>query len=77
VFLIASLIHFTGVVFYGLFASGEKQSWADPKEDEEMSEYKQQQNQEFDASRGDKLKTYGATSETNYVENPLFKNQDF
>ena len=30
VFLIASLIHFAGVTFYGIFASGEKQSWADP-----------------------------------------------
>ena len=29
-FLIASLIHFAGVVFYGIFASGEKQDWADP-----------------------------------------------
>ncbi|CAF1105528.1 unnamed protein product [Rotaria sp. Silwood1] len=30
VFLIASLIHFGGVIFYGLFASGEKQPWAEP-----------------------------------------------
>ncbi|KAM9785122.1 solute carrier family 17 member 7a [Syngnathus typhle] len=29
VFLIASLVHYGGVVFYGLFASGEKQPWAD------------------------------------------------
>ncbi|RVE69377.1 hypothetical protein OJAV_G00077100 [Oryzias javanicus] len=29
VFLIASLVHYGGVVFYGIFASGEKQSWAD------------------------------------------------
>jgi ACS family sodium-dependent inorganic phosphate cotransporter-like MFS transporter 6/7/8 len=34
VFLIASIIHFCGIVFYGIFASGEKQPWADPKEDE-------------------------------------------
>jgi hypothetical protein len=33
VFLIASLIHFGGVIFYGIFASGEKQPWADPKEE--------------------------------------------
>jgi ACS family sodium-dependent inorganic phosphate cotransporter-like MFS transporter 6/7/8 len=32
VFLIASLIHFGGVTFYGIFASGEKQPWADPPE---------------------------------------------
>ncbi|CAF3712782.1 unnamed protein product [Rotaria sp. Silwood1] len=30
VFLIASLIHFGGVIFYGMFASGEKQIWAEP-----------------------------------------------
>ena len=35
VFLIASLIHFGGVIFYGIFASGEKQPWADPKDEEE------------------------------------------
>ncbi|MEJ1287028.1 hypothetical protein NN561_018043 [Cricetulus griseus] len=37
VFLIASLVHYGGVVFYGVFASGEKQPWAEP---EEMSEEK-------------------------------------
>ncbi|XP_070568588.1 vesicular glutamate transporter 2.1-like isoform X2 [Ptychodera flava] len=30
VYLISALIHFSGVIFYGLFASGEKQKWADP-----------------------------------------------
>jgi hypothetical protein len=30
VFLIASIIHFGGVIFYGIFASGEKQPWAEP-----------------------------------------------
>ena len=29
-FVIASFIHFSGIIFYGLFASGEKQPWADP-----------------------------------------------
>jgi hypothetical protein len=33
VFLIASIIHFFGVIFYAIFASGEKQPWADPKEE--------------------------------------------
>uniref|UniRef100_A0A8C0G0G8 Vesicular glutamate transporter 1 n=1 Tax=Chelonoidis abingdonii TaxID=106734 RepID=A0A8C0G0G8_CHEAB len=32
VFLIASLVHYGGVVFYGIFASGEKQPWAEPEE---------------------------------------------
>uniref|UniRef100_A0A0N4VK47 MFS domain-containing protein n=1 Tax=Enterobius vermicularis TaxID=51028 RepID=A0A0N4VK47_ENTVE len=34
VFLLASLIHFTGVTFYAMFASGELQDWADPKDTE-------------------------------------------
>ncbi len=35
VFLIASMVHFSGVIFYGLFASGEKQPWADPPPDDD------------------------------------------
>ncbi|XP_063050012.1 vesicular glutamate transporter 2.1-like [Engraulis encrasicolus] len=31
VFLIASLVHYGGVIFYGLFASGEQQPWAEPE----------------------------------------------
>uniref|UniRef100_A0A4W5KCW9 Solute carrier family 17 member 6 n=1 Tax=Hucho hucho TaxID=62062 RepID=A0A4W5KCW9_9TELE len=31
VFLIAALVHYGGVIFYGIFASGEKQPWADPE----------------------------------------------
>ncbi|CAJ0581211.1 unnamed protein product, partial [Mesorhabditis spiculigera] len=34
VFLLASLIHFTGITFYAVFASGELQDWAEPKEEE-------------------------------------------
>ena len=30
VFLIAAIIHFAGVIFYAIFASGDKQPWADP-----------------------------------------------
>ena len=30
VFLIAACVHFVGVLFYGIFASGEKQPWATP-----------------------------------------------
>ncbi|XP_058873968.1 vesicular glutamate transporter 1 isoform X2 [Acipenser ruthenus] len=32
VFLIAALVHYGGVIFYGIFASGEKQDWAEPEE---------------------------------------------
>lgn len=38
VFLIASLVHFTGVIFYAIFASGEKQPWADPPPEEPKKE---------------------------------------
>uniref|UniRef100_A0A8R1U2V8 MFS domain-containing protein n=1 Tax=Onchocerca volvulus TaxID=6282 RepID=A0A8R1U2V8_ONCVO len=34
VFLLASLIHFTGVTFYAVYASGELQDWAEPKDEE-------------------------------------------
>lgn len=30
VFLIAAIIHYLGIIFYGIFASGEKQPWANP-----------------------------------------------
>lgn len=29
-FLLAATVHFCGVIFYGLFASGELQPWAEP-----------------------------------------------
>uniref|UniRef100_A0A8C7UU54 Solute carrier family 17 member 8 n=1 Tax=Oncorhynchus mykiss TaxID=8022 RepID=A0A8C7UU54_ONCMY len=31
VFVIAAIVHYTGVIFYAIFASGEKQDWADPE----------------------------------------------
>jgi hypothetical protein len=40
VFLIASMIHFLGVIFYGIFASGEKQPWADPDDEDQPAELK-------------------------------------
>lgn len=33
-FVIASVIHFLGVGFYAIFASGELQPWAEPKEED-------------------------------------------
>lgn len=40
VFILAAVIHYIGVVFYAIFASGELQSWAEPKveEDQQMDE---------------------------------------
>ncbi|KAM9272158.1 vesicular glutamate transporter 1-like [Cariama cristata] len=34
VFLIAALVHYGGVIFYGVFASGEPQRWAEPPREE-------------------------------------------
>ena len=65
VFLIASIIHFIGVIFYGIFASGEKQQWADPKEEEDLN--KLSSNNET-KGEDEKYKSYGATS----IENPMF-----
>jgi ACS family sodium-dependent inorganic phosphate cotransporter-like MFS transporter 6/7/8 len=65
--LIASIIHFGGVIFYGIFASGEKQPWADPKEESELKDIEQK-------GEDEKYKNYGtAASDTNFVENPLYK----
>jgi len=40
VFILAAVIHYIGVIFYGIFASGELQPWAEPKveEDQQMDE---------------------------------------
>ncbi|MFT7798099.1 vesicular glutamate transporter 1-like isoform X2 [Arapaima gigas] len=35
VFLIAAIVHYGGVIFYGIFASGEKQPWADAEDTSE------------------------------------------
>lgn len=30
-FVIASMVHYSGVIFYAIFASGEQQEWANPE----------------------------------------------
>lgn len=35
VFTIAALVHLFGITFYGIFASGELQDWAEPKSTEQ------------------------------------------
>lgn len=67
VFLIAALVHYSGVVFYAIFASGEKQEWADPEslneekcgilEQDELAEETELNNDTFVNTK----KTYGAT----------------
>lgn len=63
VFLLASLIHFTGVTFYAVYASGELQEWAEPKEEEEWS------NKELVNKTGINGTGYGA-AETTFTQLP-------
>ncbi|KAH9488858.1 hypothetical protein Btru_059287 [Bulinus truncatus] len=76
VFLIASLIHFAGVIFYGIFASGEKQPWAEgPGEETWRPEHTLRPNDESwkfsdhsnnQSNGGGGRTNYGATSEKGY-----------
>ncbi|KAK7808418.1 hypothetical protein U0070_014280 [Myodes glareolus] len=73
VFLIAALVHYGGVIFYAIFASGEKQPWADPEEtSEEKCGFIHED--ELDEETGDitqnyinygTTKSYGATTQEN------------
>uniref|UniRef100_A0A8C5BKH1 Solute carrier family 17 member 8 n=1 Tax=Gadus morhua TaxID=8049 RepID=A0A8C5BKH1_GADMO len=62
VFVIASMVHYTGVIFYALFASGEEQEWADP---ENLSEDKRGILDEDELAEESELavgkKSYGTT----------------
>ncbi|XP_005996777.1 vesicular glutamate transporter 1 [Latimeria chalumnae] len=74
VFLIASLVHYGGVIFYGIFASGEKQPWAEPEEsneekcgfihEDELANETEDIAQGFGGSGGG---GYGATKTTSFV----------
>jgi hypothetical protein len=35
VFILSAMIHYAGIIFYAVFASGELQDWADPRVEEE------------------------------------------
>ncbi|KAF3832713.1 hypothetical protein F7725_026378 [Dissostichus mawsoni] len=74
VFLIASMVHYGGVIFYGIFASGEKQPWADPEltseekcgfiDEDELAEETGDITQSYGAFGGPP-KSYGATTQVN------------
>lgn len=67
-------MHYGGVVFYGIFASGEKQPWADPEEtsedkcgfidEDELAEETGDITQGYGAMGGP-AKSYGATAQLN------------
>ncbi|XP_072551178.1 vesicular glutamate transporter 3 [Salminus brasiliensis] len=71
VFVIASMVHYCGVIFYAIFASGEKQDWADPEStsDEkcgiiEEDELALETEPSCDSALAtSKMKSYGTTSE--------------
>lgn len=73
-FLIASMVHYGGVIFYGIFASGEKQPWADPEltseekcgfiDEDELAEETGDITQNYGAF-GAPAKSYGATTQVN------------
>eukprot|EP00062_Callorhinchus_milii_P027535 gi/632990948/ref/XP_007884405.1/ PREDICTED: vesicular glutamate transporter 1-like [Callorhinchus milii] len=69
VFLIASLVHYGGVIFYGLFASGEKQPWAEPEElsDEKCGFIHEDELAEETGDITLGASSYGATNTTNVV----------
>ncbi|KAH7952906.1 hypothetical protein HPB49_002602 [Dermacentor silvarum] len=82
VFLIASLIHFGGVIFYGIFASGEKQPWAEPPREEEGPSWNPLENafkEDSTANSGTQQQSfqrqtsYGATAETNF---PVYETRE-
>ncbi|XP_073476492.1 vesicular glutamate transporter 3 [Aquarana catesbeiana] len=83
VFLIAALVHYSGVLFYGIFASGEKQEWADPEnlsedkcgiiENDELAEETELNNESFTSPT--KKMSYGATIQSNEVRRSGWRKQ--
>ncbi|NXW20996.1 VGLU3 protein, partial [Circaetus pectoralis] len=81
VFLIAALVHYSGVIFYAIFASGEKQEWADPEnlneekcgiiEQDELAEETEMNNETFVSPK----KMYGATSQNSEVQRREWRKQ--
>lgn len=62
VFLIAALIHFAGVIFYAIFASGEKQPWADPPSAINNETWKPPMNGDTTASLDGGMTSYGTVN---------------
>uniref|UniRef100_A0A8C9DM76 Solute carrier family 17 member 8 n=1 Tax=Prolemur simus TaxID=1328070 RepID=A0A8C9DM76_PROSS len=83
VFLIAALVHYSGVIFYGVFASGEKQEWADPEnlseekcgiiDQDELAEETELNHESFASPR--KKMSYGATTQNCEVREKEWRGQ--
>ncbi|XP_045682518.1 vesicular glutamate transporter 3 isoform X2 [Phyllostomus hastatus] len=83
VFLIAALVHYSGVIFYGVFASGEKQEWADPEnlseekcgiiDQDELAEETELNHESFASPR--KKMSYGATTQNCEIQEKGWRGQ--
>ncbi|KAM8974061.1 vesicular glutamate transporter 3 isoform 2-T2 [Pelodytes ibericus] len=83
VFLIAAIVHYSGVIFYGLFASGDKQEWADPEslsedkcgiiDNDELAEETELNNDSFTSPN--KMPSYGATIQSTEVRKKGWRKQ--
>ncbi|XP_006888581.1 PREDICTED: vesicular glutamate transporter 3 [Elephantulus edwardii] len=83
VFLIAALVHYSGVIFYGVFASGEKQEWADPEnlsedkcgiiDQDELAEETELNHESFVGLQ--KKMSYGATTQNSEVRKNEWRGQ--
>uniref|UniRef100_A0ABI7ZZ48 Major facilitator superfamily (MFS) profile domain-containing protein n=2 Tax=Felinae TaxID=338152 RepID=A0ABI7ZZ48_FELCA len=83
VFLIAALVHYSGVIFYGVFASGEKQEWADPEnlseekcgiiDQDELAEETELNHESFASPK--KKMSYGATTQNCEVQKEKWRGQ--
>ncbi|XP_036108170.1 vesicular glutamate transporter 3 isoform X3 [Molossus molossus] len=83
VFLIAALVHYSGVVFYGVFASGEKQEWADPEnlseekcgiiDQDELAEETELNHESFASPK--KKMSYGATIQNCEIQRQEWRGQ--
>ena len=81
-FLIAALVHYSGVIFYGIFASGEKQEWADPEnlseekcgiiDQDELAEETELNHESFASPR---KMSYGATTQNCEVQRKEWRRQ--
>ena len=59
-FIIASCVHFAGVFFYAIFASGEKQPWADPPKEDNWKP-------EDTLKSDDKMNSYGSLGKEKFT----------
>ncbi|XP_030745507.1 vesicular glutamate transporter 1 [Sitophilus oryzae] len=73
--ILSAMIHYAGIIFYGLFASGELQPWADPKVEEDkqwnqmnesvpVSKFNTQSNGLLQRQPSGGVTNYGAAMET-------------